>query len=80
MSVSLQLFKRNEHKYNLINSAIIELFDFIRKENIKSLVAYITEKFEKELRPVTYVDTFNGIWALQEKNAEVNQMTRPIVE
>jgi len=75
----VQLFKRNEHKYNLINSAIIELFDFIRKENIKSLLAYITDKFAKELRCVTYVDTFNGIWALQDKNAEFNQAARTVV-
>merc|ERR1712226_439069 len=66
----VDLFKKNGDTYNLLNSAIIEMFEFIRKENIKSLLKYVTEKFEADLRHITYVDTFEGLWAQYEKNAE----------
>ncbi|KAL6072578.1 phosphatase 4, regulatory subunit [Balamuthia mandrillaris] len=54
----MELFKRNGSRYNLINSAIIELFDFIRKQNIKSLLHYLVNHFKQEFKAVTYVDTF----------------------
>jgi len=53
-----EAFLENGHKYNLLNSAIIELFDFIRTDDIKSLVTYVVEKQLKSFESVTYVQTF----------------------
>ncbi|GAB1295875.1 Serine/threonine-protein phosphatase 4 regulatory subunit 3B [Apodemus speciosus] len=56
----------NGTRYNLLNSAVIELFEFIRvspsrKEDIKSLTAHIVENFYKALESIEYVQTFKGL-------------------
>jgi hypothetical protein len=48
-------FQANGDRYNLLNSAVIELVDFIRRENIKSLVAHLMEHFGEMFRSVDYV-------------------------
>ena len=37
------------------------MMDFIRAENIKSLVSYVVEKFGNRLSEVDYVDTFSAL-------------------
>ncbi|CAD7697167.1 unnamed protein product [Ostreobium quekettii] len=54
----VDLFIANGERYNLLNSTVIELMEFIRKENIKALIVHIVEKFYHKLQAVTYVDTF----------------------
>ncbi|TPP64214.1 Serine/threonine-protein phosphatase 4 regulatory subunit 3 [Fasciola gigantica] len=54
----LKLFVANEHRYNLVDSAIIELFDHIRTEEITSLITHVVENFWDILKTVTYVPTF----------------------
>ncbi|MEE6514119.1 hypothetical protein FKM82_022109 [Ascaphus truei] len=51
----------NGTRYNLLNSAIIELFEFIRVEDIKSLTTHIVENFYKALESIEYVQTFKGL-------------------
>ncbi|XP_002762787.1 protein PPP4R3C [Callithrix jacchus] len=51
----------NGTRYNMLNSAILELFEYIRVENIKSLVSHIVEKFYNTLESITYVQTFKGL-------------------
>nr|XP_033793807.1 serine/threonine-protein phosphatase 4 regulatory subunit 3B isoform X5 [Geotrypetes seraphini] len=51
----------NGARYNLLNSAVIELFEFIRVEDIKSLTAHIVENFYKALESIEYVQTFRGL-------------------
>nr|XP_059857936.1 serine/threonine-protein phosphatase 4 regulatory subunit 3B-like [Delphinus delphis] len=51
----------NGTHYNMLNSAIIELFEFIREENITSLVAHIVEEFYETLESIEYVQTFKGL-------------------
>jgi len=55
----VDLFLRNGPKYNLINSAILELFDFIVTENMKSLIKHIVINFEDQIRGIDYVKTFD---------------------
>lgn len=55
------LFNANRSKYNLLNSALIELFEFIRIEGIKMLLTHIVEKHGEELKDVEYVATFKGL-------------------
>lgn len=46
---------------NLLNSACLELFEFIRRENIKLLVIHLVETYRARLAAITYVDTFQSL-------------------
>ena len=46
---------------NLLNSACLELFEYIKRENIKSLIEHIVETFRSKLQEITYVDTFKSL-------------------
>ncbi|XP_050219397.1 uncharacterized protein LOC126669863 isoform X2 [Mercurialis annua] len=45
----LDAFVGNGNRYNLLHSAVLELFEYIRKENLKSLIKYLVESFWNEL-------------------------------
>lgn len=45
----VDVFIANGHRYNLLNSAILELFEYIRKENMKFLLKYLIDSFWDEL-------------------------------
>ncbi|XP_076442092.1 serine/threonine-protein phosphatase 4 regulatory subunit 3-like [Babylonia areolata] len=55
------LFLRNGDRYNLLNSALIELFEFIKVEDIKTLSIHVVENFQKELEGIKYVKTFETL-------------------
>ncbi|XP_020384525.2 serine/threonine-protein phosphatase 4 regulatory subunit 3B [Rhincodon typus] len=57
----INAFLDNGTRYNLLNSAIIELFEFIRVEDIKSLTTHIVDNFYKSLEHIEYVQTFKGL-------------------
>jgi protein phosphatase 4 regulatory subunit 3 len=46
---------------NLLNSACLELFDFIRRENVKVLVNHLVENYREKLKDIIYVDTFTSL-------------------
>lgn len=56
-----EAFTANGAKYNLLNSAMIDLFEFIKTESIECLVRYITECHFKTFENVTYVETFKNL-------------------
>lgn len=58
-------------RYNMLNSCILEMLDFIRKENIKSLVAHLAETHAVSLKNVTYVNTASDLLTRHEQNNEV---------
>uniref|UniRef100_A0A8C3YVV2 Protein phosphatase 4 regulatory subunit 3C n=1 Tax=Catagonus wagneri TaxID=51154 RepID=A0A8C3YVV2_9CETA len=60
----------NGTRYNMLNSAVIELFEYIRVENIKSLIAHIVEKFYETLESIDYVQTFKGLKIKYEQEKE----------
>ncbi|KGN47466.2 hypothetical protein Csa_022940 [Cucumis sativus] len=45
----IDVFVANGNRYNLLNSAVLDLFEYIRKENLKSLVKYIVDSFWNRL-------------------------------
>nr|ABN06018.1 Protein of unknown function DUF625 [Medicago truncatula] len=45
----VDVFVANGSRYNLLNSAVLELFEFIRKENMKLLITYIVDSFWDQL-------------------------------
>ncbi|XP_064464080.1 serine/threonine-protein phosphatase 4 regulatory subunit 3-like [Ornithodoros turicata] len=54
-------FQRNKGRYNLLDSAIIELFEFIRVEDVRSLCSHVVERYGKVLDKVDYVQTFKSL-------------------
>ncbi|XP_044965812.1 serine/threonine-protein phosphatase 4 regulatory subunit 3-like isoform X2 [Hordeum vulgare subsp. vulgare] len=45
----IEVFVENGNRYNMLHSTVLELLDFIRKENLKSLVVYVVESFWDQL-------------------------------
>ena len=43
---------------NLLNSACLEMFEFIKRENIKNVILHVVEKYRDKVESITYVDTF----------------------
>ncbi|TKA61658.1 hypothetical protein B0A55_13407, partial [Friedmanniomyces simplex] len=46
---------------NLLNSACLELFEFIKREGIKQLIVHLAEQYRERLMGITYVNTFQQI-------------------
>ncbi|PGH01987.1 hypothetical protein GX51_04919 [Blastomyces parvus] len=46
---------------NLLNSACLDLFEFVRRENIKTIIIHVVEKYRDILKNITYVDTFQNL-------------------
>ncbi|EDL20552.1 SMEK homolog 3, putative [Mus musculus] len=72
-------FMHNGHRYNMLNSAIIELFEFIRQENIKSLIANIVENFFISFESIEYVQTFKGLKIKYEEEKNECQVRRNLL-
>ncbi|GLV33266.1 falafel [Carabus blaptoides fortunei] len=54
-------FVRNNGRYNLLDSAIIEMFEFIKLEDIKTLCSHVVENYGKRLDTIEYVQTFKAL-------------------
>lgn len=54
-------FRRNDGRYNLLDSAVLELFEFIRVDDVKSLCLHVVERYGKVLDKVDYVQTFKSL-------------------
>ncbi|KAI5276685.1 DUF625-domain-containing protein [Aureobasidium subglaciale] len=46
---------------NLLNSASLELFEFIKRENLKQLIIPLVEGYREKLLGITYVNTFGAL-------------------
>lgn len=46
---------------NLLNSACLEMFEYIKRANIKPFVIHVVEKYYDKLESITYVDTFQNL-------------------
>lgn len=44
---------------NLLNSACLEFFDFIKRESIKTLITHLVENYRAKMKTITYVETFS---------------------
>ncbi|KAM5568799.1 hypothetical protein ABKV19_016364 [Rosa sericea] len=54
-------FVGNGNRYNLLNSAVLELFEYIRKENLKSLVKYLVDSFWIQLVKFEYLSSVHSL-------------------
>lgn len=48
-------------RYNLLNSTVLELVDFIRKEKLKTLVSHLVDKYYLSFKDIGYVQTFQEL-------------------
>jgi len=55
----VDLFLANQSRYNMINSAVLDLFNFIKTEGVKVLAQYFIEKFYDRVEHVTYTEVFH---------------------
>ena len=44
---------------NLLNSACLEFFDFIKRESIKTVITHLVENYREKMKTITYVETFS---------------------
>lgn len=63
-------FLRNNGRYNLLDSAVLELFEFIKLEDVKSLCTHVVENYGKILDDVEYVQTFKGLKSRYDQNQD----------
>lgn len=76
MEPVVRAFVENGPRYNLLNSAILELMDFLRRENMKGLISSVMERHGEQLAEVDYCDTFKLLRAKWEQNQEREQHNR----
>jgi protein phosphatase-4 regulatory subunit 3 len=57
----LQILYDTMPRDNLLNSACLEMFEFIKRENIKPIVTHLVETYREKLQTITYVDTFQNL-------------------
>lgn len=58
----IDTFNRNKGRYNLLDSAVLELFEYIKLEDIKVLCSHIVETYGAELEErIHYVQTFRSL-------------------
>ena len=46
---------------NLLNSVCLELFEFVKRENIKLIIVHVVENHREKLEKIRYVDTFQTL-------------------
>ncbi|XP_047153634.1 serine/threonine-protein phosphatase 4 regulatory subunit 3-like isoform X1 [Vigna umbellata] len=57
----IDAFVSNGNRYNLLHSAVLELFEFIRKENLKALLKYIVDSFWDQLVKFEYLASIHAL-------------------
>lgn len=66
-------FQNNGNRYNLFNSAVIDLVEFCRRENVKSLVAHLVEQHAQKFKGADYVSTFTDLVRKHEQNVDAER-------
>ncbi|XP_028180302.1 serine/threonine-protein phosphatase 4 regulatory subunit 3-like isoform X3 [Glycine soja] len=54
-------FVANGNRYNLLNSAVLELFEYISKENLKLLLKYLVDSFWDQLVKFEYLVSIHSL-------------------
>lgn len=53
---------------NLLSSACLDIFEYIRKENIKDLVKHLVENYREKLTALSYIETFRELIRANEQS------------
>lgn len=54
----LNILFETKHRDNLLNSACLEFFECIKRDNTKSIITHLGDNYRERLQQITYVDTF----------------------
>lgn len=57
----LQIVYETMPRDNLLNSACLELFEYIKREGVKQLLVHLVEQHRERLMGITYVNTFQSL-------------------
>lgn len=63
-------FIKNNGRYNLLDSAVIEMFEFINLEDIRTLCTHVVENYGKSLDDICYVRTFKSLKVRYEQHQD----------
>ncbi|KAA8531290.1 hypothetical protein F0562_005999 [Nyssa sinensis] len=63
-------FVDNGNRYNLLNSAVLELFEYIRKENLKILLKYLVDSFWNQLVKFENLSTIHSLKVKYDQSLE----------
>ncbi|CAI9118989.1 OLC1v1020636C1 [Oldenlandia corymbosa var. corymbosa] len=63
-------FVDNGSRYNLLNSAVLELFEYIRKENLKILLKYLIESYWEQLVKFDFLPSICSLKVKYEQSLE----------
>lgn len=72
----LNLVVETMPKDNLLNSACLELFEFIKRENLKHIITHLVESYRRVMETITYVDTFKELIVKYEQLHDPTPPTR----
>uniref|UniRef100_A0A8D8WLC7 Serine/threonine-protein phosphatase 4 regulatory subunit 3 n=1 Tax=Cacopsylla melanoneura TaxID=428564 RepID=A0A8D8WLC7_9HEMI len=80
----IDTFNRNKGRYNLLDSAVLELFEYIKLEDIKVLCSHIVETYGDELESIHYVQTFRSLRLkynqAQDKLKDLKDKSSPLLD
>ncbi|KAF3334539.1 serine/threonine-protein phosphatase 4 regulatory subunit 3B-like isoform X1 [Carex littledalei] len=57
----IDVFCENGNRYNMLHSGVLELLEYIRKDNLKSLVVYVVETFSEQLRKFEHLGSIQAL-------------------
>ncbi|XP_059632786.1 uncharacterized protein LOC132275338 [Cornus florida] len=75
----VEAFVGNGNRYNLLNSAVLELFEYMRKENLKILLKYLVDSFWNQLVNFDNLSSIQSLKVKYEQSLE-NSGTRGTVD
>jgi len=68
----LDVFKKNGNKYNLVNSAILDIFENLKKKNIRPLIKHVIDiYYDTHLKDITYTQVFKQLKDLDEHQEQL---------
>lgn len=68
------------HRDNLLTSAIYDLLDTIRQENIAVLMRYVVEKYHEVCEKITLVEVYDSLRLKHEQHLERSQVSNKMEE
>ncbi|GAA0138958.1 ATP synthase [Lithospermum erythrorhizon] len=76
----VDVFIANGSRYNLLNSSVLELFEFIRKENLKILLKHLVETFWNELVEFENFPSIRSLKVKYEQSLESSELQNASAE
>ncbi|KAH7843377.1 hypothetical protein Vadar_015884 [Vaccinium darrowii] len=74
----IEAFVSNGNRYNLLNSAVLELFEYIRTENLKILLKYLVDTFWNQLVKFESLPAIHFLKVKYDQSMENSEMKSPI--